>query len=376
VAGRRPLSVLLHSRAFHPRVGGLERSAATLANAFAELGLDVTVLTDTPLGGAEEVGPYRVVRSVDPATLTALVRNADIVQVNGFSVLLTRRCVLARTPIIWKHAGYQAICSEGNLLHADDGCRGSRLRCFRLSTLHRGGRWAVRRHTEILVRRVLLHAAAANVCVTGWVASRIRAPRSRVIWNPIDLTALMPGSKAPNRGRFSYFGRLVSEKGVLVLLEALALCRRQNHAFTASIVGDGPERALLESAASRLGVADSVRFEGTLTNEPLRRAQSEAWATVIPSLWEEAFGRVAPEAMATGTPLIVSRDGGLREIAEGCALDFANGDALGLALAMAQMGTRPSLWDALAAAGPTRAKLFDARTIAARYASLYEELLA
>jgi glycosyltransferase involved in cell wall biosynthesis len=372
----RPLSILLHSRAFYPQVGGLERVSEHLARELTNLGLQVTVLTDTLLGDAEELGPYRVVRSADAPTREALVRSAEIVHVNGFSVQLAKQAMMERKPIVWTHQGYQAVCPEGNLLHGAETCQGKRLRCFNLSIRHRGVTWAVRRHAEVAVRRLLLRAAAANVCVTSWVASRIRAPRSCVVWNPVDLEGLAPGSKAHGRGRFSFFGRLVPEKGVSQFLQALARCRGEGSAFTGRIVGDGPQRSALEEDTRRLGIAEAVSFEGTLTEGHLRVAQAEAWVVVVPSIWEEAFGLVAAEAMACGAPLLVSRDGGLREVAHGCALDFPNGDVGRLADEMTRIASDERLWGQLAAAGPAEASKFDARNASRQYLRLYGEVLS
>lgn len=372
----RPLSILLHSRAFYPQVGGLERVSEHLARELTNLGHQVTVLTDTPLGDAEELGPYEVVRTAGERTRTELIRRADIVHVNGFSVQLARQCITGRKPIVWTHQGYQAVCPEGNLLHGAETCQGKRLRCFNLSMRHRGVTWAVRRHAQVAVRRVLLRAAAANVCVTRWVASRIRVPRSCVVWNPVDLEGLAPGPKAHGRGRFSFFGRLVPEKGVSQFLQSLARCRGEGSAFTGRIVGDGPQRSALEEDTRRLGIAEAVSFEGTLTGGHLRAAQAEAWVVVVPSIWEEAFGLVAAEAMACGVPLLVSRDGGLREVAGSCALDFANGDAGQLAEAMARIATDGDLWTRLAAAGPVAAQRFACKAVAEQYHQVYAEALA
>jgi glycogen synthase len=367
-------SVLLHSRSFYPRIGGLERVSEILAGQLSADGVPVTVLTDTPLGSAEEVGPYRVVRNPPPSRVPALVEEADVVHVNGFSVQLVRHCRRSRKPLIWTHQGYQAVCTEGLLLHGRDRCDGRLSRCARLSSRTHGSWWATRHVAELAVRRFLLRYAAANVCVTQWVASRIRAPRSRVIWNPVAVSDLTPGDKTAGIGRFSFFGRLVREKGVDVLLRALKECHEAGHAFTAVIVGDGPEREPLQQLAHHLEVADAVRFAGALRGEPLRRAQEAAWVVVVPSVWEEAMGLVAVEAMAAGAPLIVSRRGGLAEVAEGCALEFENDDAHELAQAMVRMSSDASLWRRLASAAPERSRQFQSATIARSYAQLYEDV--
>src|SRR5215813_4246680 len=88
----RSTSVLLHSRAFYPQIGGLERVSEVLASQLTADGLKVTVLTDTPLGSAGEIGPYAIVRRPSAAQVRQLVEDADVVHVNGFSVQLVRHC--------------------------------------------------------------------------------------------------------------------------------------------------------------------------------------------------------------------------------------------------------------------------------------------
>jgi glycogen synthase len=370
----RPLSVLLHSRAFYPQIGGLERVSQMLAEQLTALGHKITVLTDTPLGVAPELGPFRVVRGASSDEMHALVEQADLVHVNGFSVQLVRHCWRARKPLIWTHQGHQAVCTEGNLLHETASCHGKPHRCLILSSRTRGIRWALRHFAELVVRRLLLRTARANVCVSGWVASRIRAPRSRVIWNPVDVASLSPADKSGARNSFTYFGRLVPEKGPHVLLESLVLARKRGLPFSLSFVGDGPLMGELVARASQLGVADTVRFHGAMVGAGLREALQKAWAVVVPTVCEEAMGLVAVEAMAAGVPLIVSKRGALPEVATDCALVFENGSSAELVEAMALLSSQEGLWGRMAAAGPSRARAFDSRLIADQYARLYAEM--
>jgi glycogen synthase len=373
----RSIAVLLHSRAFYPQVGGLERVSQILAEQLTALGHRITVLTDTPLGSAEEVGPYRVVRGAPPSQRRQLVAEADLVHVNGFSVQLVRHCWWARKPLIWTHAGHQAICTEGNVLHGTATCGGRMGRCFSLSVRNRGLAWALLHSAELLLRRALLRTARINVCVSEWVAKRIRAPRSRVIWNPADVDSTPRAeSQESVRGCFSFFGRLVPEKGAVTLIDAVHICRQQGLSITARVVGDGPELEDLRGRAAELGIGDAVVFLGTLRGQPLRQAQAQAWVVVIPTLCEEAMGLVAVEAMASGTPLIVSRRGGLVEVAEACAMPFENGQPKELAEVMARITSDGDLWRKLAQAGPQRATRFRRDVIADEYARLYAEVLA
>ena len=107
-----------------------------------------------------------------------------------------------------------------------------------------------------------------------------------------------------------YFGKLIEQKGVHVLLDALEGVGAQ-----AVVVGFGPERAALERQAAANGVR--ALFTGPLEHRHLRHLLALADACVVPSVFPEAFGMVAAEAAAAGCPPIVARHSGLAEVAAG-----------------------------------------------------------
>ena len=107
-----------------------------------------------------------------------------------------------------------------------------------------------------------------------------------------------------------YFGKLIEQKGVHVLIDALA-------GFDARlvVVGFGPERAALEGRAADRGV--DALFTGPLEHRHLRHLLALADACVVPSIFPEAFGMVAAEAASAGCPPLVARHSGLAEVASG-----------------------------------------------------------
>jgi glycosyltransferase involved in cell wall biosynthesis len=127
-----------------------------------------------------------------------------------------------------------------------------------------------------------------------------------------------------------YFGKLLRNKGVHVLLEAL-----EGVDARAVVVGFGDFRAELEA------MADPARtlFTGPLEHRHLVHLLALADACVVPSIFPEAFGMVAAEAAAAGCPPLVARHSGLAEVAEGLEAEyppalrslasFTSGDAAG-----------------------------------------------
>jgi glycosyltransferase involved in cell wall biosynthesis len=109
-----------------------------------------------------------------------------------------------------------------------------------------------------------------------------------------------------------YFGKLIEQKGVQVLLEAM-------HDVDARllVVGFGPERTRFERAAP-----PRTLFTGPLEHRHLVHLLPLADVTVVPSIFPEAFGMVAAEAAAAGSPPLVARHSGLAEVAAGIEAEY------------------------------------------------------
>ena len=141
-----------------------------------------------------------------------------------------------------------------------------------------------------------------------------------------------------------YFGKLIEQKGVHVLIDALAGIEAR-----LVVVGFGPERTTLERHA--VGRRVETLFTGPLEHRHLRHLLALADACVVPSIFPEAFGMVAAEAAAAGCPPIVARHSGLAEVASGLeetyprALHhlaaFESGDAEDLARRLEELLTLP-----------------------------------
>jgi glycosyltransferase involved in cell wall biosynthesis len=109
-----------------------------------------------------------------------------------------------------------------------------------------------------------------------------------------------------------YFGKLLLNKGVHVLLEALAGVDAR-----AVIVGFGDYRQELEALAP-----ERVLFTGPLEHRHLVHLLALADGCVVPSIFPEAFGMVAAEAAAAGCPPLVARHSGLAEVADGLEAEY------------------------------------------------------
>ncbi len=161
--------------------------------------------------------------------------------------------------------------------------------------LHRlGGTW---NNLDAVI--VLSRFAEQLFLQSGVVAERV--------FRKVNFVHPDPGIGTGEAGEFLFVGRLTEEKGVLTLLEAM----KNADGARLRIVGDGPLRSVVESAADENG---RITYEGPLKGDEVLQRMKQAVAIVAPSQWFEGMPRVLVEAFAVGTPAIVSEIGSLSEM--------------------------------------------------------------
>jgi glycosyltransferase involved in cell wall biosynthesis len=129
-----------------------------------------------------------------------------------------------------------------------------------------------------------------------------------------DLTQFRSKFALPSERIVLFVGRLVYEKGIHVLVNAIPRVLENVNVKTI-IVGNGYMKEQISSLVKVLGIDRKVMFTGFVDDETLRRLQTCADVSVVPSLFEP-FGIVALEAMAAKSPVVVSDTGGLGEIVD------------------------------------------------------------
>lgn len=137
--------------------------------------------------------------------------------------------------------------------------------------------------------------------------------RGQVIYNGIDLKSFEYVTPHEHLRPYVFaLGRHVHQKGFDVLLRAMVDVPKTHDLILA---GDGPERGALERLAVELGIEERVVFPGRLDSAGVRQYMKGASAFVLPSR-HEPFGIVNLEAMASGTPVVATRVGGVPEFVE------------------------------------------------------------
>ena len=134
-----------------------------------------------------------------------------------------------------------------------------------------------------------------------------------VVHNGVDTSRFVACDREWEPARMLLVGRIVHQKGVDLLIEALAGLR--DLAWELEVVGDGPRRETYKAQAAAAGLQGRVRFAGWLTGEALGQAYGRANLFVFPSR-HEGMPNVVLEAMSSGLPVIGSRIAGNEELIE------------------------------------------------------------
>jgi glycosyltransferase involved in cell wall biosynthesis len=256
-------------------------------------------------------------REVDP----------DLVHIHNLFPLLTASVVQAATradvPVVWTAHNHRITCIDGGNFRAGATCTdcrpgwrlpGIRHHCYAdsaaasavvtaSSSIFRS--LARRRVTTIAISR---HMRDWLVGTAGFPADRVEVKYNGVA-GPAPGTRLMP---AADSRVFLFVGRLDQHKGVGLLLDAWARTRGRLDAEL-HVVGDGGMAPAVRAAAA---ADDRITWFGAVPKATVDEHLGTARVVVVPSLWDEPFGRVATEALAHERGLIATDRGGLGEIVD------------------------------------------------------------
>ncbi|MEO7166285.1 MAG: glycosyltransferase family 4 protein [Spartobacteria bacterium] len=337
------MKILLSSHAFAPSIGGIETVSGLLAEEFIRLGHEVTVVTQTPAAGAEEFS-HPVLRRPSLGQLFGALRWCDIYWQNNLSLRTLWPAWLLRRPTVITHQGSYCRRPRG------------------LDLVQRLKHAIVRQNTSVAISRA--------------VAGCFRTV-STVISNPYDARLFhAEAGDAERPTDLIFLGRLVSEKGIDLLLEALGLLRPRGLFPKLTIVGGGPELTAIEQLVERLELRGQVTFAGPKRGVELVELLQQHKIIVIPSRYDEPFGIVALEGIACGCVAVGSSGGGLPEAIGPAGLCFPNGDVAALADALERLLRQPNERARLRAAAPAHLAKFHPAALAADYLALFRSQLS
>lgn len=167
-------------------------------------------------------------------------------------------------------------------------------------------------------------------CVSAYIRDRFldglpdaAERKTFIIHNGIELPQALP----PKEKLIAYAGRMTEGKGALLLAKALHLALPQLPGWRAILIGSRRHEAGRPLTAHEQEIADLItplapqaELTGFLSHPQTLDAFARAAIAVVPSVWEEPFGRTALEAMAYGCAVVSSGRGGLSEVTADAAL--------------------------------------------------------
>jgi len=326
------MRVLMLSWEYPPRVvGGLARHVAELSEHLVHHGHEVVVATagDGRLPRDEMINGVRVLRTGaenpnPPDFLSSILQlNLGLVEevlkagiMPGIEIIHAHDWLAAYAAKLLKHGLGRPLVAT---IHATEHGR------------NRGLHNDLQRYISN-VEWWLTYEAWQVICCSQYMKSELRgifqlpADKVNVIPNgvvpdrcrdrlPDDLVGFRNRHAAPDENIVFFMGRLVPEKGVWVLLDAIPRILAYFPKTKFVISGSGPQEAELKARARDLGVFDRIFFTGFIDDHTRNGLLAVADVAVFPSTYEP-FGIVALEAMAAGVPVVVSDTGGLGEIIE------------------------------------------------------------
>lgn len=199
-----------------------------------------------------------------------------------------------------------------------------------------------------------------------------------IVGNGVDAAAFATARPARERSDVIFVGRLIAEKGVDVLLRAVASIARDVPTIRCLIVGDGPERERLEGLALSLGLAERVTFLGRVEDGRLARLLRASKVLALPST-REGYGIVVVEAQAAGAVPVVVRSplsAASDQIADGVDGILCEPTERGLADAIRGLLADPARHRRLATAAKRSAAARDWGRRAEELERVYEDVIA
>jgi glycosyltransferase involved in cell wall biosynthesis len=301
------MKILIAAYSFTPSIGGIEEITALLARDFVARGNAIKVVTMTQ-SSAPDSEEFDIIRSPDALSLMRAIAWCDVFLQQNVGFRLGWPNLRFRRPWV--------IALHSNL-DAEEGRDGV-------------GAWKSR------VKRASL-ALASHVIACSHAVARRSYPAATVIPNAYRDTLFRSFPDRQPAFDLVFLGRLVSDKGAGLLIEALDLLRKRGFSPSLLIIGEGPDEELLRAMSRRKKLDTQITFAGLARGEALVALLNRCRIMVVPSMWEEPFGIVALEGIACGCAVVGAEAGGLPEAIGPCGLTFRKGDPEALATVLSSL---------------------------------------
>ncbi len=264
----------------------------------------------------------------------------DIAHIHNFNFQLTTSILKVlkkhKIPVVWTLHDYKAICPNYLLFTKGEVCERCKTykyyNCWKYKCLKNSGGMSFLAMLEMYLHKVVLRSydEVFYVAPSKFLASKVidwNLPKNKVrqLYYSLDLAQFKPVEQAgsPRMSRMPrdvgdageagegllYFGRLVEEKGILTLLEAM----KGLTGIKLRIAGSGPLKQEIEQKIESYGL-NNVELVGQKSGQELVNLVSRAKLVIAPSIWYENNPLAILEAFALGKPVIGSCLGGIPEL--------------------------------------------------------------
>jgi glycogen synthase len=301
------MKILIYSPLFYPSIGGLETIISTLAHEFTYLGHEVKLVSKTPEIDYKNF-PFEVIRRPSPQKLLKLTSWCDVFFQGCVSLKGILPLLMIPKPLVVTHQTWYRRC-DGSLNWQD--------------------------HLKNFVTRF-----ATNIPVSHALAESLSTPFT-VIPNSYQEKTFYEIPEVTRDKELVFLGRLVSDKGANLLLDAMAQLKSMGLTPKLTIIGSGPEESRLRQQVQDLEIFHQVHFAGVQVEHELARLLNGHQIMVVPSLWNEPFGIVALEGIACGCVVVGSEGGGLKDAIGPCGVTFPNSNVELLTQTLFDLLTHP-----------------------------------
>jgi len=307
-----PLRILHVLRA---PVGGLFRHVTDLAREQIARGHKVGIIADSLAGGEMAERQFVALLPNLALGLTRLpIRRLPHPSDLSAAIAVNRHVAALKPDVVHGHG------SKGGVYARMTGFLSGRESPVRIYTPHGGSlnyEPGSLSHRVFMTMEALLAARTdALLFESAFIADRFEAfvgrPKglARIIPNGISSAEFAPVDAQPDAADLLYVGEFRDAKGIDTLIDAVALLKARGLAPSVALIGDGPDRALLEARAARAGVAGQMAFGGP---RRARAAFALGKAMVVPSRFE-SLPYIVLEAVGARIPLVATNVGGMAEI--------------------------------------------------------------
>ena len=235
----------------------------------------------------------------------------------GISIVISVKpllWILSANRVIASWAYAEGVCAAffkglvGNKLIIES--LGSDINALMTKPLHkRQMKWAFKKATFV--------TAKSQALVTA-IHSHTSRVNAEVVYNGVDFESFTLRSSPVFTSaeiKLVFIGSVIKTKGIFELIDAIALLKKQNCTINLNLLGAGAQMKDLEERISQLGVADSVNLVGPIPHDSLMNFIHDSDALILPS-YREGVPNVVMESLSTGTPVIVTKVGGIPEVVQ------------------------------------------------------------